>query len=240
MKKGRRYREASEKVDAAKLYTIDEAMGLVVETKVASFDEMVDIAVKLSIDPRQADQQIRSAMILPHGIGKDVKVLVFAKGEKATEAEENGADVVGAEDVVEKITKENWLDFDVAISTPDLMSVVGKLGKVLGPRGLMPSPKVGTVTFEIARAVKEAKAGRIQIRNDKGGVIHAPIGKVSFGSEKLRDNFMVFMDTLTKMKPSASKGTFIRTIAISTTMGPGIKIDPSSVRESLKGFEAAA
>ncbi len=240
MKRGKKFREAKEKVDAKRLYTVDEAMGLLVETAVANFDETVDIAVKLGIDPRQADQQIRSAMVLPHGIGKDVRVVVFARGEKATEARDAGADFVGAEELVERISKEGWLEFDVAIATPDVMSLVGKIGRVLGPRGLMPSPKVGTVTFDVARAVREAKAGRIQIKNDKGGVVHAPVGKVSFGPEKLRDNFLVFMDTLTKLKPPASKGTFIRRITVSTTMGPGIKVDPSSVRDSIKGFEVAA
>ncbi|MEE9252266.1 MAG: 50S ribosomal protein L1 [Thermodesulfobacteriota bacterium] len=240
MAKGKKYIEARSKVDLLKFYPVTEAMALLVETGVAKFDETVEVAVKLGIDPRQAEQQIRNAMVLPHGIGKEIRVAVFAKGDKAAEAERSGADFVGAEDLVEKILNENWLDFDVAIATPDVMSIVAKLGKVLGPRGLMPSPKVGSVTFEVQNAVTEAKAGRIEMRNDKGGVIHVPIGKLSFGPEKLRDNFLVFIDTLTKRKPPASKGVFLRKIVISSTMGPGIKVDLTSVRESLKGFELAA
>lgn len=240
MAKGKKYIEARSKVDLLKFYPVTEAMALLVETGVAKFDETVEVAVKLGIDPRQAEQQIRNAMVLPHGIGKEIRVAVFAKGDKAAEAERSGADFVGAEDLVEKILNENWLDFDVAIATPDVMSIVAKLGKVLGPRGLMPSPKVGSVTFEVQNAVTEAKAGRIEMRNDKGGVIHVPIGKLSFGPEKLRDNFLVFIDTLAKRKPPASKGVFLRKIVISSTMGPGIKVDLTSVRESLKGFELAA
>ncbi|MCH8028415.1 MAG: 50S ribosomal protein L1 [Candidatus Dadabacteria bacterium] len=240
MAKGKKYIEARSKVDLLKFYPVTEAMALLVETGVAKFDETVEVAVKLGIDPRHAEQQIRNAMVLPHGIGKEIRVAVFAKGDKAAEAERSGADFVGAEDLVEKILNENWLDFDVAIATPDVMSIVAKLGKVLGPRGLMPSPKVGSVTFEVQNAVTEAKAGRIEMRNDKGGVIHVPIGKLSFGPEKLRDNFLVFIDTLTKRKPPASKGVFLRKIVISSTMGPGIKVDLTSVRESLKGFELAA
>jgi large subunit ribosomal protein L1 len=240
MAKGKKYLEATKKVDQNTLYSVQDAVGLIKETKTAKFDETVEIAVKLGIDPRQADQQIRSAIVLPHGTGKSVRVLVFAKGEKAKEAEEAGADYVGAEDLVDKISKENWLDFDVAIATPDVMSMVGKLGKVLGPRGLMPSPKVGSVTFDVAKAVKEAKAGRIEIRNDKGGVIHAPIGKASFDSAKLKENFLSFMDVLTKMKPPSSKGIFVRKVVLSTTMGPGIKVDPASIRDEIKGAEIAA
>ncbi len=236
----KKYRAAREKVDPSRLYTVDEAMELLPQTAVAAFDETVEAAVKLGIDPRQADQQVRGAVVLPHGTGKDVRVLVFARGEKAAEARESGADFVGLDDLVERITKQGWLDFDVAIATPDVMGVVGKLGRLLGPRGLMPSPKVGTVTMDVARAVKEAKGGKIQIKNDKGGVVHAPIGKVSFGPAKLRDNFLVFMDTLIRMKPPAAKGSFVRRISVSTTMGPGIRIDPLSVREALKGFEVAA
>lgn len=240
MPKSKRYEEVKAKVDSSRMYSVDEAMNLIVETKSAKFDETVEVAVKLGIDPRQADQQIRSAIVLPHGIGKEVRVLVFARGEKAQEARESGADYVGAEEYVEKISKQGWLDFDIAIATPDMMGIVGGLGRILGPRGLMPSPKVGTVTFDVAKAVREAKAGRIQIRNDKGGVIHAPIGKASFGPHKLRDNFLAFMEALGKMKPSTSRGTFIRKIVVSNTMGPGIKVDPVSVRDSLRGFEVAA
>jgi large subunit ribosomal protein L1 len=240
MARGKKYVEAKKAVDPSNSYTVLEALNLIEQTKTAKFDETVEVAVRLGIDPRQANQQIRSALVLPHGIGKPVRVLVFAKGEKVKEAEEAGADYVGAEDLVEKISKENWLGFEVAIATPDVMSLVGKLGKILGPRGLMPSPKVGTVTFDVAKAVSEAKAGRIEIKNDKGGVVHAPIGKVSFGAAKLRENFLSFMDSLQRMKPSSSKGVFIRKIVLSNTMGPGIKVDFANVREELKGFEIAA
>ncbi|NIP31120.1 MAG: 50S ribosomal protein L1, partial [Candidatus Dadabacteria bacterium] len=187
-----------------------------------------------------ANQQIRTALVLPHGIGKDIKVLVFAKDEKAAEAKEAGADYVGLDDLIEKISNQNWLDFDVTIATPDVMGQVGKLGKFLGPRSLMPSPKVGTVTTDVAKMVNESKAGRIELKNDKGGVIHAPIGKVSFGYDKLRDNFLVFMGSLSKIKPSASKGTFIRKVTISSTMGPGINVDVTNLRDELKGFDIAA
>lgn len=240
MASGKKYVEAKKKVDTKKYYHVDDALELLEETKSANFDETVEVAVKLGIDPRQANQQIRGAIVLPHGIGKNIRVLVFANGEKASEAKDAGADYVGSDDIVERITKDGWLEFDVAIATPDVMSLVGKLGKVLGPRGLMPSPKVGTVTFDISKAVKEAKAGRIEFRNDKGGVIHAPIGKVSFGHKKLKESLFAFMDTLQKMKPSSSKGTYIKKIVVSNTMGPGIKIDYVSVRDGLKGFEAAA
>lgn len=240
MARGKRYLEAKKKIDSTKLYEVREAIKLVEETKTAKFNETVEAAVKLGIDPRQADQQVRGAIVLPHGTGRSVRVLVFAKGDKVKEAQETGADYVGAEDLIEKISKENWLDFEVTIATPDVMNLVGKLGKILGPRGLMPSPKVGTVTFEIGKAVKEAKAGRIEIKNDKGGVIHTPVGKASFGSDKLRENFLVLMDTITRMKPSSSKGTFIKKVVLSTTMGPGIKVDPLSIRDELKGFEIAA
>jgi len=239
-KKGKKYNEVGGLVDTKANYKLAEAIKLIEETKTAKFDETVEVSVKLGIDPRQANQQIRTGMVLPHGIGKDIRVLVFAKGDKAEEAKAAGADHVGFEDLIDKISKENWLDFDVSIATPDVMSVVAKLGKVLGPRGLMPTPKVGTVTFEIENAVKEAKAGRIEVKNDKGGVIHAPLGKVSFGADKLRENFLVFMDSLVKMKPTSSKGTFVRKITVSNTMGPGIKIDYSNVREILKGFQIAA
>ncbi|MFQ5787451.1 MAG: 50S ribosomal protein L1 [Thermodesulfobacteriota bacterium] len=240
MGRGNKYLEVSKKVDQTRYFTLQEALKLIEETKRANFDETVEVAVKLGIDPRQANQQVRGAMVLPHGIGKSIRVLVFASGEKVKEAEEAGADYVGSDDLIDKISKENWLEFDVAIATPDVMSQVGKLGKVLGPRGLMPSPKVGTVTFDIEKAVKESKAGRIEFKNDKGGVVHALVGKVSFGQAKLRDNFLVFMDTLLKMKPPSSKGAFIKKIVISNTMGPGIKVDFSSIREELKGFEIAA
>jgi large subunit ribosomal protein L1 len=238
--KGKKYNEIRELVDPKKSYTVDEAINLIEETKSAKFDETVEVSVRLGIDPRHANQQIRAGLVLPHGIGKDITVLVFAKGEKEKEAQNAGADYVGLEDMIDKISKENWLDFDVSIATPDVMSTVAKLGKVLGPRGLMPTPKVGTVTFDIEQAVKEAKAGKIEVKNDKGGVVHAPIGKVSFGSDKLRDNFLVFMESLTKMKPTSSKGTFVRKITLANTMGPGVKVDFVNVREVLKGFQVAA
>ena len=238
--KGKKYNQVRELVDPKKNYTVDEAIKLIEDTKTAKFDETVEVSVKLGIDPRQANQQIRTGLVLPHGIGKDIRVLVFAKGEKEKEAQTAGADFVGLDDMIDKILNENWLEFDVSIATPDVMSNVAKLGKVLGPRGLMPTPKVGTVTFEVENAVKEAKAGRIEVKNDKGGVVHAPIGKVSFGFDKLKDNFLVFMESLSKMKPSSSKGTFVRKITVANTMGPGIKVDSTDVRDVLKGFQVAA
>lgn len=240
VKKGKKYTEARNAVDAKTNYGVEDAIRLIEETKTAKFDETVEVAVTLGIDPRQANQQIRTGMILPHGIGKDIRVVVFAKDDKQREASDAGADYAGLDDLMEKISKDNWLEFDVSIATPDVMSIVAKLGKILGPRGLMPSPKVGTVTFDIAQAVKEAKAGRIEVKNDKGGVVHAPIGKVSFGTGKLKDNFLVFMDSLLKMKPPSSKGVFVRKITLSNTMGPGIKVDFISVRDELKTAQIAA
>lgn len=240
MASGKNYNIAKEKVENNKYYGVDESLGLISETKVAKFDETVELSIKLGIDPRQANQQLRVAKVLPHGIGKDIKVLVFAKGEKVKEAQDAGADIIGAEDLVKKIQDENWFDFDVAIATPDIMSTVSKLGKVLGPRGLMPSPKVGTVTFEVKKAVEDSKAGRIEIKNDKGGVVHAPFGKVSFPAEKLKANFLSLMDTIIKMKPSASKGVYLKKIVISNTMGPGIKVDVNDVKDQLKTFDFAA
>ena len=239
MASGKKYNIAKEKVDIDKYYGVDESLGLISETKVAKFDETVELSIKLGIDPRQANQQLRAAKVLPHGVGKEIKVLVFAKGEKVKEAQDAGADVVGAEDLVEKIQSENWFDFDVAIATPDIMSTVSKLGKVLGPRGLMPSPKVGTVTFEVKKAVEDSKAGRIEIKNDKGGVIHAPFGKTSFASEKLKANFLSLVDAVVKMKPSSSKGVYLRKIVISNTMGPGIKVDINDIKDQLKTFDFA-
>lgn len=240
VKKGKKYTEAKNAVDAKTNYVLDDAIRLIEETKTAKFDETVEVAVTLGIDPRQANQQIRAGMVLPHGIGKDIRVVVFAKDDKQREASDAGADYAGLDDLIEKISKDNWLEFDVSIATPDVMNIVAKLGKVLGPRGLMPSPKVGTVTFDVAQAVKEAKAGRIEVKNDKGGVVHAPIGKVSFGTGKLKDNFLVFMDSLLKMKPPSSKGVFVRKITLSNTMGPGIKVDFISVRDELKSAQIAA
>jgi large subunit ribosomal protein L1 len=239
-KQGKKYTEARKAVDAKMNYGVDDAIRLIEETKTAKFDETVEVAVTLGIDPRQANQQIRAGMVLPHGIGKDIRVVVFAKDDKQREARDAGADHAGLDDLIEKISGENWLEFDVSIATPDVMNIVAKLGKVLGPRGLMPSPKVGTVTFDVAQAVKEAKAGRIEVKNDKGGVVHAPIGKVSFGQGKLKDNFLVFMDTLLKMKPPSSKGVFVKKITLSNTMGPGIKVDTINVRDELKGAQITA
>ena len=240
MKKGKKFVEVLNLVEKDRSYTVSEAVDLIEKTKRTKFDETVDVAIKLGIDPKQADQQIRMAVNLPHGTGKDVKVLVFANEDKAAEAKDAGADYAGLDEYIEKITGENWLDFDVVISTPDVMSKVGKLGKFLGPRGLMPNPKVGTVTNDITEAVKLSKAGRIEIKNDKGGVVHAPIGKVSFGTDKIKENFLSVINVINKSKPSSSKGIYLRKITLSNTMGPGINVDTGDIRETLKGFTAAA
>jgi large subunit ribosomal protein L1 len=206
-------------------------MDLAVKTAKAKFDETVELSVRLGVDPRHADQQVRGAVVLPHGTGKTVRVLVFAKGDKAREAEAAGADFVGAEDLVEKIQKENWFDFDVVVATPDMMGVVGRLGRVLGPKGLMPNPKSGTVTFDVARALSEIKAGKVEYRVDKTSIIHVPIGKRSFGAEKLHDNFKALMEAVVKAKPAAAKGQYIKSVVVSSTMGPGIKISANRVLE---------
>jgi large subunit ribosomal protein L1 len=224
-KHGKKYEEAAKLIDKDKLYDPEEAVDLVKKTASAKFDESVEVAVKLGVDPKHADQQVRGAIVLPHGTGKTKRVLVFAKGEKAKEAETAGADFVGAEDMVEKI-QGGWTDFDVAVATPDMMGMVGRLGKILGPKGLMPNPKVGTVTLDVTRAINEIKAGKIEYRTDKAGNIHAPIGKVSFDNEKLVDNFHTLLDILIKVKPSAAKGTYLRNITLATTMGPGVRINP--------------
>lgn len=224
-KHGKKYSEAAKLIEQDKLYDPEEAVELIKKTASAKFDETVEIAVKLGVDPKHADQQVRGAVVLPHGTGKTKRVLVFAKGEKAKEAEQAGADFVGAEDMVEKI-QGGWADFDVAVATPDMMGMVGRLGKILGPRGLMPNPKVGTVTMDVLRAINEIKAGKIEYRTDKAGNIHAPIGKASFDKEKLLTNFQVLIDTLVKVKPSAAKGQYMKNISISTTMGPGIRVNP--------------
>lgn len=221
---GKKYQEVAKQVED-KLYEVEEAIDLAKKTATAKFDETVEFAVKLGVDPKHADQQVRGAVVLPHGTGKTSRVLVFAKGDKLKEAEAAGADYVGAEELVTKI-QGGWADFDVAVATPDMMGLVGRLGKVLGPKGLMPNPKVGTVTLDVARAINEIKAGKIEYRTDKAGNIHAPIGKVSFDSGKLVENFYTLMDTLIKVKPSAAKGQYVRSVTISTTMGPGIKINP--------------
>ncbi len=224
MKHGKKYLEAKEKVDRNLLYEPQEAVSLAKELATAKFDETVEMAVRLGVNPKHADQQLRGAVVLPNGTGKEVKVLVFAKGEKAKEAEEAGADFVGAEDLVEKIEK-GWMDFDLAISTPDMMKIVGKLGRVLGPKGLMPNPKTGSVTFDIGKAVQEFKAGKVEYRNDKAGIIHVPIGKVSFTEDKLLENFYAVMDVLMKARPAAAKGQYVKSVTVATTMGPGIRVN---------------
>jgi large subunit ribosomal protein L1 len=228
-KRGKRYLEAAKKVEAGKRYPINEAMGLVVATASTKFDETVNAAVRLGVNPAHADQMVRGSVALPNGLGKSVRVLVFAKGEKEKEALEAGAEFVGGEDMVEKI-KGGWLEFDRVIATPDMMGSVGKLGKVLGPRGLMPNPKVGTVTFDVGRTVQELKAGKVEFRVEKAGIVHCPVGKSSFGAEKLAENFLALLEMIMKLKPASSKGIYLRSIALSTAMGPGVKVDPLAVR----------
>ncbi len=225
MKHGKKYNDSVKLIDRAKQYDIAEAMELVVKTKTAKFDETVELHVRLGVDSRHADQQVRGAVVLPNGTGKNVKVLVFCKEDKAEAAKAAGADYVGAEDLVTKIQKENWMDFDVVVATPDMMGLVGRLGKVLGPRGLMPNPKAGTVTPDVAKAVTEAKAGKIEYRLDKTNIIHCPIGKVSFGAEKLNENLDTLMTAIVKAKPAAAKGQYIKSCVVATTMGPGIKLN---------------
>jgi large subunit ribosomal protein L1 len=228
---GKKYRAASGKVNRDKKYTMDEAFTLLPQLKISEkFDESVDLAVRLGVDPKHADQMVRGAVNLPHGTGKTVRVVVFAKGDKAKEAQDAGADAVGAEDLVEKIQKESWLEFDSAVATPDLMGLVGRLGRVLGPRGLMPNPKVGTVTFDVGKAVRELKGGRVEFKAEKAGVVHARIGKISFGGEKLRENAWALLELIQKLKPSTAKGTYMRSIAVSTTMSPSIKIDVNQIQ----------
>ncbi len=229
MNRGKKYLESLKLVDRTTLYGPVEAFELVQKAAHAKFDETVEAHIKLGVDSRHADQQVRGAVVLPHGTGKTVRVLVFAKGEKATEAEQNGADYVGAEDMVTKIQKENWFDFDVVVATPDMMGVVGRLGRVLGPKGLMPNPKAGTVTMDVAKAISDIKAGKIEYRLDKTNIIHCPIGKVSFGTEKLHENFHTLLDAVIKAKPSASKGVFLRSVTVTSTMGPGIKLNGQKV-----------
>lgn len=228
-KRGKKYREAAAKVDRENLYEIQEALTLVTENAKAKFDESVEVHIKLGVDGRHADQQVRGAIVLPHGTGKEVKVLVFAKGSKATEAEEAGADYVGAEDLAKKIQTENWFDYDVVVATPDMMGVVGRLGKLLGPKGLMPNPKSGTVTMDLTKALADIKAGKVEYRLDKTNIIHTGIGKVSFGGEKLMDNFNTLLGAVVKAKPSAAKGQYLKSISVSSTMGPGVKINPAKI-----------
>ena len=223
---GKKFKAAAALVDANKRYSLEEAIGLVKKTARTKFDETVDLAVNLGVDPKQADQMVRGTVVLPHGTGKTVKVLVFAKGEKEKEAKEAGADFVGAEDLADKIQKEGWTGFDVVVATPDIMGLVGKLGKVLGPRGLMPNPKTGTVTFDIAKAMKEIRAGKVEYRVEKAGIVHVPVGKASFDEKKLFENAKSVLDSILKAKPSSSKGKYLKAVAVSTTMGPGIKMDP--------------
>lgn len=227
--RGKSYRDAVGKVDRNRKYNLQEGVQLVKEIAPAKFDETVELAVRLGVDPRQADQNVRGAVVLPHGTGKTVRVLAFAKGEKEKEAQGAGADVVGGEDLIKKI-REGWLDFDKVVATPDMMGAVGKIGKILGPRGLMPNPKVGTVTAEIGRAVREIKAGKLEFRVDKAGIIHLPIGKVSFNQDRLFENASAVLATLVRSKPASAKGNYIRGVALCTTMGPGIKVDPSQLR----------
>ncbi len=227
---GRKYREAAKKIDRDKRYSLDEAIKIVAGNQVAKFDETVEMAVRLNVDPRQADQNVRGTVVLPNGTGKVHRVLVLAKGEKEKEARDAGADFVGGEDLIKKIQEENWLDFDRVIATPDIMGLVGRIGKILGPRGLMPNPKVGTVTFDIAKAVGEVKAGKVDYRVDKAGVVHAPIGKLSFGEEKLLENAHALLAAIVRAKPASAKGNYVRNVAVSSTMGPGVKIDTAEAR----------
>ncbi len=228
MKRGKKYRANSGKVDPQKVYPLEEAMDLVKKTAYAKFNETVDLAVRLGVDPRHSDQMVRGAVVLPHGTGKKLKILAFAKGEKEKEAREAGADYIGAEDLVEKISK-GWLDFDRIVATPDIMGMVGKLGKILGPRGLMPNPKVGTVTFDIGKAIKEIKLGKVEYKVEKAGIVHVPVGKVSFEVRQLLENVQTVLESIIKAKPPSSKGKYLKRITISSTMGPGIKIDTNIV-----------
>jgi large subunit ribosomal protein L1 len=232
-KRGKKLTQAREKVDRNSKYELEEAIRLVTETSHARFDETLDIAIRLGVNPRKADQMVRGTVVLPHGTGKTSRVVVLAKGEKAKEAEDAGADFVGAEDLIEKI-QGGWLEFDNAVATPDMMGQVGKLGKILGPRGLMPNPKVGTVTFDVARAVTEIKGGKVEFRVEKAGIVHAPLGRISFGVDKLIENARALLDVVMRAKPPTSKGVYLKGIALSSTMGPGIKVDPLQVRNLLK------
>ena len=220
-------------IDRAKKYSLEEGFQALLSAAYAKFDESVDVAVKLGVDPRHADQMVRGTCILPHGTGKTIRVLVFAKGEKEKEALDAGADHVGGEDLAKKI-QEGWLDFDKAVATPDMMGVVGKLGKILGPRGMMPNPKVGTVTFDVGKAVSELKGGKVEFRVEKAGIVHVPVGRVSFGTEKLSENFRSLMESIIRLKPSASKGVYLKGVSISTTMGPGLKLDTQEIRTLVK------
>ena len=229
MKHGKKYVDGAKLIDRSKLYDVNEALELAVKTGTAKFDESVEVHVKLGVDSRHADQQVRGAIVLPNGTGKNVRVLAICKGDAAKDAEAAGAEFVGAEDMIQKIQNENWMDFDVLITTPDMMGLVGRLGRILGPRGLMPNPKAGTVTREIGKAITEAKAGKIEYRLDKTNIIHCPIGKVSFGAEKLEENFNALLDAIVKAKPATSKGQYIRSCVVAATMGPGVRVNPGKV-----------
>ncbi len=229
MKRGKKYNEAAKLVDRATQYEVAEAVSLVKKTAIAKFDETVEAHVRLGVDGRHADQQVRGAVVLPHGTGKKVRVLVFAKGDKATEAEAAGADYVGAEELIPRIQNEGWFEFDVVVATPDMMGVVGRLGRVLGPKGLMPNPKAGTVTMDVTKAVNDIKAGKIEYRLDKANIIHCPVGKVSFTEEQLAENFNTLMDAIIKAKPSSAKGTYMKSVTIASTMGPGVKVNPMKI-----------
>jgi len=228
-KRSKGYIRSKETVSDGKKHTIDEALGMVISAQRAKFDETVDVAIRLGVNPQHADQMVRGSVVLPNGLGKTVRVLVFAKGEKEKEALEAGADIVGSEDLIEKI-KSGWLDFDSVVATPDLMGAVGKIGKILGPRGLMPNPKVGTVTFDVGKAVADVKAGKVEFRVEKAGIVHSPIGKSSFGTAKLKENLMALVETVIKLKPASSKGAYVRSVSLSTTMGPGVRIDPLEIK----------
>jgi large subunit ribosomal protein L1 len=231
MFRGKKYQESLKLIDPTKLYDVKEALDLVQQTAKAKFDESVEVHVRLGVDPRHADQQVRGVVVLPHGTGKTLKVLVFAKGDKAKEAEAAGADFVGAEELVTKIQNENWFDYDVVVATPDMMGVVGRLGKVLGPKGLMPNPKSGTVTFDLAKAVNDIKAGKVEYRVDKTAIVHVAIGKISFGTEKLTENFKTLMEAVVKAKPAAAKGTYLKSVVVTSTMGPSVKVNPARVTD---------
>ncbi len=232
MRHGKKFRESLAQVDRVKDYPLGEGIELLLGGKFAGFDETAEVSMNLGVDPRHADQNVRGAVVLPHGTGKDVRVIVFAKGDKDREARDAGADEVGAEELAKRI-QDGWLEFDRVIATPDMMSVVGRLGRVLGPRGLMPNPKVGTVTFDVGRAVEEQKGGKLEFRVDKAGIVHLPFGKASFGTDKLRDNLVAVIDAIMKAKPQVAKGTYLKKVAISTTMGPGIKLDPTDLQAAL-------
>ena len=230
-KRGKKYQDSLKLVDRSNLYDVNEAIELVQKTAVANFDETIELAVRLGVDPRHADQQVRGTVVLPHGTGRTERILVFAKGDKVKEAEEAGADYVGGEELMKKIQDENWFEFDVVVATPDMMGVVGRIGRVLGPKGLMPNPKAGTVTFEVAQAVQEIKAGKVEYRVDKAAIINVPIGKKSFGTEKLTENFKTLMSAIIRSKPAAAKGRYLRSVTVASTMGPGIRVNGSKLMD---------